>query len=39
LPERPLCVPHVMPERFDLSAIEQLANALARARPAARRAS
>jgi anion-transporting ArsA/GET3 family ATPase len=39
LPERPVCVPHVMAERFQLPAIEHMADALTRPRPAARRAS
>jgi hypothetical protein len=39
LPERPVCMPHVMAERFQLPAIEQLADALAQPRSAARRAS
>ena len=36
LPERPVCLPHVLAERFQLPAIEQLADALAEARPARR---
>ena len=39
LPERPVCVPHVMAERFQLPAIEHLADALAQTRSSGRRAS